>query len=180
METLVFFDIETTGLNPRVDRLIEIYMLKVAEDGEAEEFGTLLQPGFPLPAKISEITGLCDEDLRMAPSEGEAAACIRRFIGDGILVAHNLPFDKGFLEQMCLRQGLPRLPVGGIDTLKWSRELLPRLCVYPGSSGSHQLGNLMQHFCLDARSEQLHRARDDVRILVQLYRALRDYEVGKS
>ena len=68
-------------------------MVSLGEDGEVQEYGTLINPGRPIPAEISELTGLTDADVALAPKEKEVAAEIRDFIGFGLPVAHNLSFD---------------------------------------------------------------------------------------
>ncbi|MGI6150215.1 MAG: hypothetical protein GX195_11500 [Firmicutes bacterium] len=180
IESLVFVDVETTGLNPFAERIIEIFMLKLLGSGEVEEYGSLINPGRPLSAEITAITGLTDADLADSPKEAEVAQAIREFIGGGTLVAHNLTFDKGFLNAMFRRTKQPPLPGGGIDTLALSRSLFPKLCVYPGGGGSHKLSNLMYHFGLDGLYSNSHRARDDVLLLVEVYRHLQDHALGRS
>jgi len=176
----VFVDVETTGLNTAADRIIEIFMIKLLPTGEVQEYGTLINPGRPLPAEIIQLTGLTDADLRDSPTEEEVAPVIREFIGTGTLVAHNLPFDQGFLNSMFRRTKQPSLAKGGIDTLALSRSLFPKLCIYPGGGGSHRLRNLMYHFGLDRLYSNSHRARDDVMLLVEVYRHLQDYALGRS
>ncbi|NLM39640.1 MAG: 3'-5' exonuclease [Firmicutes bacterium] len=180
IESLVFVDVETTGLNPIADRVIEIFMLKLWSSGEVEEYGTLINPGRPLPEIITEITGLTDEDLADSPSEADVAQNIRDFIGNGTLVAHNLQFDRRFLNAMFQRTKQPPLSDSGIDTLALARNLFPKLCIYPGGGGSHKLSNLMYHFGLDGLYSNSHRARDDVMLLVEVYRHLQDHALGRS
>ncbi len=180
IEFLVFVDVETTGLNPFTDRIIEIFMLKLLESGEVKEYGTLINPGRPLPPEITEITGLTDADLADSPREEEVAPKVREFIGGGTLVAHNLSFDQRFLNAMFRRTKQPPLTGKGIDTLALSRTLFPKLCIYPGGGGSHKLSNLMYHFGLDGLYSNSHRARDDVMLLVEVYRHLQDHALGRS
>jgi len=155
-------------------------MLKLWSSGQVEEYGTLINPGRPLPAVITEITGLTDADLADSPRENEVAEAIRDFIGDGTLVAHNLSFDQRFLAAMFRRTNQRPLSTNGIDTLKLSRTLFPKLCIYPGGGGSHKLSNLMYHFGLDGLYSNSHRARDDVMLLVEVYRHLQDHALGRS
>ncbi len=178
MKSLVFLDVESTGLNGVWDRVIEIYMLSVDHQGDVEEYHSLINPERPIPNRITEITGITDNDLIDAPTEVEVATGIRSFIGDGLLVAHNLSFDRRFLESMFQRNACPPLTAGGIDTLAISRQLFPKLCIYPQGGGSHKLKNLMYHFMLDKQFANSHRAKDDVMLLVQVYRKLQDYAHG--
>ncbi|MDI9484163.1 MAG: 3'-5' exonuclease [Bacillota bacterium] len=177
---MVFFDVETTGLDGYRDRIIEIFMLSLSKRGEVEEYGTLINPERPLPEKITEITGLRDSDLAHAPAEREVAAEIREFVGHATPVAHNLSFDLRFLNSMFKRNNLLELVSGGIDTLSISRALFPKLCIYPQGGGSHRLSNLMYHFGLQDSYANSHRAKDDVMLLVEVFRCLQDYASGKS
>ncbi|NLL47150.1 MAG: 3'-5' exonuclease [Firmicutes bacterium] len=171
---------ETTGLDGYRDRIIEIFLLSLGKSGEVEEYETLINPERPLPAKITEITGLKDSDLVGAPTEREVAAEIREFVGFGTLVAHNLPFDLRFLNAMFKRNNLLEMGAGGIDTLSISRSLFPKLCIYPEGGGSHRLSNLMYHFGLEDSYANAHRAKDDVMLLVEVFRHLQEYSMGQS
>ncbi|HHY14935.1 MAG TPA: 3'-5' exonuclease [Firmicutes bacterium] len=177
---LIFLDVETTGLSPRWDRIIEIFLVSLQKDGEVRELGTLINPERPIPARITELTGLTDRDVAQAPLESEIAAEIRDFIGFGLPVAHNLPFDRGFLNAMFRRNNLLEIGDAGLDTLAISRELFPKLCIYPGGGGSHRLSNLMYHFGLEGRYANSHRAKDDVLLLVEVFRNLQSYAAGTS
>mgnify|MGYP000979713368 CR=1 FL=1 len=180
MESLVFLDVETTGLDGYRDRVLEIYMLKLARSGDVAEYHTMINPERPVPEYITELTGITDEDVRHAPPEREVAYKIREFIGDGTVVAHNLDFDRRFLQSMFKRNNCEPLPAKGIDTLAISRRLFPKLCIYPDGEGSHKLKNLMYHFQLDRDFANSHRAKDDVLLLVQVYRNLEAYARGQS
>lgn len=171
-ERLVFLDVETTGLQPKRDRIIEIFMLSINKNGLVDEYETLINPERPLPSKIIELTGITDNKLQDAPTEREVASEIRDFIGLGTPVAHNLPFDRGFLNAMFLRNNLLDLGMVGVDTLPMSRRLFPKLCIYPEGGGSHRLSNLMYHFGLQEAYANSHRAKDDVMLLVEIFRHL--------
>ena len=178
MDSLVFLDVETTGLNGNAERVIEIYMLKVYKDGSYEEFASFIDPERPIPRRITEITGITEQDVKGAPTEHDVAPKIRSFIGEGTPVAHNLPFDMQFLQAMFRRQNLPVIKRRGIDTLKLSRTVFPKLCIYPDGGGSHKLKNLMYHLGLDQSFANSHRAKDDVLLLTQVYRHLQELADG--
>jgi len=82
-ERLVFLDVETTGLKPKDDRIIEIFMFSIDADGKVDEYETLINPERKLPSKIVELTGLTDDQLVNAPKESEIAGDVREFIGLG-------------------------------------------------------------------------------------------------
>lgn len=178
-ERLVFLDVETTGLDGKSDRVIEIFLLAVDKSGKVHQYESLINPKRPIPQRITEITGITNEDVKNAPTEAVVASQIREFIGLGTPVAHNLPFDRRFLDAMFLRNNLLELGAVGIDTLAISRELFPRLAVYPGGGGSHRLSNLMYHFGLEHGFANAHRAKDDVMLLVEVYRNLQAVSRGE-
>lgn len=179
MKSLVFLDVETTGLNGNLDRIIEIYMLKVYVNGEATEYYTLLNPERSIPATITRITGIDNQQVKDAPNETKVAEAIRSFIDQGVPVAHNLSFDLRFLNSMFQRNGQSPISNAGIDTLAISRKLFPKLCIYPYGGGSHRLKNLMYHFGLEKDFANSHRAKDDVKLLTQVYRNLERYAYGQ-
>ncbi len=176
---MVFLDVETTGLNSKYHRIIEIFMFKVDPLGEISQYYTLINPENKIPLRISQITGLTQKDVENAPHEDQVVTEIHHFIADSVLVAHNLNFDLRFLSAMFKRHDCNPLPSGGIDTLAISRILFPKLCIYPKGGGSHKLKNLMYHFGLDKAFSNSHRAKDDVLLLVQVYRCLERYAKGE-
>ena len=176
---LVFMDVETTGLDAAKERIIEVFLLAIHRSGSVKEYETLINPERPIPPKITDLTGLTDQDVAQAPLEGKVAPEIRNFIGNGTPVAHNLPFDRRFLNALFQRNKLLEMNAAGIDTLALSRELFPRLCIYPQGGGSHRLGNLMYHFNLEDSYANAHRAKDDVLLLVEVFRHLQRYAAGK-
>lgn len=178
-ERLVFLDVETTGLDGNRERIIEIFLLSLDKNGEVAEYETLINPERPIPLVITELTGLTDADVAQAPTEAEVAKDIREFIGLATPVAHNLPFDRRFLNAMFRRNSLLEIGAAGLDTLVISRELFPRLCIYPNGGGSHRLGNIMYHFGLENAYANAHRAKDDVMLLVEVFRNLQDYSAGR-
>lgn len=122
--TYVVFDFETTGFNAGGgDSIIEVGAVKI-QDGEiVERYDELINPGRPLPTKITEITQITDEMLADKDTEENA---IRRFIewyGDLPLVAHNAKFDVSFLEMAMQKYDLGTLTNPVIDTLELSRTL---------------------------------------------------------
>lgn len=176
----MFLDVETTGLDGNKDRIIEIFLLAIKKSGKVSQYETLINPERPIPKKITEITGLTDSDLAAAPTEAMVAAEIREFIGLGTPVGHNLPFDRRFLNAMFKRNKLVELSGAGVDTLAISRKLFPKLAIYPGGGGSHRLSNLMYHFGLEESYANSHRAKDDVMLLVEVFRHLQSYTTGRK
>ena len=120
------FDLETTGLSSRTDRIIEIGAVILKNGQEIDRFQTFVDPERKLDRKIVELTGITDEMLVGAPSIQEVLPKFLEFVGDRVLVAHNSDFDTGFIRAECQRQGLP-YGYTAADTLILSQNLLPQL-----------------------------------------------------
>lgn len=162
MKGIIAIDVETTGISPEKERIIEIGAFR-PETGEV--FRTLIQPGRPLPEKIIELTGITDEMLVGAPEEIEAIQALLDFMEDDtILLGHNISFDHSFLVQAIRRCGLKEPAFRGIDTLKLSRVLCPEL-------PNKKLETMVAHFGLT--NERAHRAFEDARVTVELYQCLK-------
>jgi DNA polymerase-3 subunit epsilon len=121
---LVVFDLETTGLSARASRICEIGAVRVRNLEIEDTFQTLVRPGVPLPAPISAITGIRDEELRHAPLVGDVARRFLSFAGGATLVAHNARFDVSFLDRQLERLNGRRLAVPALDTAALARRLL--------------------------------------------------------
>lgn len=162
MKGIIAIDVETTGISPEKERLIEIGAFR-PETGEI--FRTLINPGRPLPERITELTGITDEMLVDAPEETEAIASLLEWLGeDTILLGHNISFDHSFLVQAIRRCGYTEPQFYGIDTLKLSRVLCPEL-------PNKKLETMVEHFGLT--NERAHRAFEDARVTVEVYRCLK-------
>ena len=174
MAGFIALDVETTGLDPSVDRLIEIAAVRFAPSGDgasfviADEWSTFVNPGMPIPAKTTELTGITDDMVDGAPGHLDALSRLQDFLIDLPIVAHNALFDLGFLRYEGFRTGKesdPRMKFNPplIDTVPLSRHLLPDL-------RNHKLNTVAEGLGIDIG--QHHRALDDARtcgwILVQL------------
>ena len=160
----IALDLETTGLDPRADRVIEIGMLVFDEEGTiVETFERLINPGRPIGIAAGAINGMCDADLIDAPSAAvvlpEVLALLDRS-ADAPLIAHNAAFDAGFLGMEFVRSGMtvPNRPV--LDTLPLARSVLPFL-------RSHRLDRLVSHF--GGGEKARHRALADASVVMDLW-----------
>ncbi|NCQ52693.1 MAG: 3'-5' exonuclease, partial [Caldiserica bacterium] len=115
--TLIFFDLETTGLNPEIDEIIEIGAIKVQNDEIKETFHSLVRPNKNIPKFITDLTGISEKDVEKAPRTEDLKDKIENFIGDYPLIAHNVIFDKTFLEKLLGKE----LKNEVFDTLELSR-----------------------------------------------------------
>lgn len=156
----IVFDTETTGLSAENDRLTEIGAVRIRDGAVTEEFDTFVQPGKPIPPKITELTGITDAMVRDAPSEAEALQKFMAFCGPNpILVAHNAPFDIGFIRKAAARSKI-EFAFSSVDSLPLARALLPDL-------KNHKLDTIAN--ALKLPPFQHHRACDDARTLAEAF-----------
>jgi DNA polymerase III epsilon subunit family exonuclease len=152
-------DLETTGGSPAADRILEIGAVKVAGGRLEESFSTLLNPGVPIPPFISSMTGIRAEMVAQAPSFLAVAEQVAGFIGDSVLVAHNLPFDMGFLNRELERNCGFILANPALCTVRLGRKLLPGL-------PNRRLDTLAEHYGLTFAGR--HRALGDAEVTARL------------
>ncbi|AGB40673.1 DNA polymerase III, alpha chain [Halobacteroides halobius DSM 5150] len=164
-ETYIVFDLETTGFNPHHNEIIEIGAAKVEAGTITESYQTFVNPSQDIPAKITELTGINAEMVADAPSLKEAITKFLDFIGDATLVAHNLSFDLGFIEDKLRKLDKPKLTNPALDTLNLSRALLPEL-------KSYKLNKLAKKF--NKNLENHHRAYDDAKVTAEILLELID------
>jgi len=123
--TFVFFDTETTGLNARKDRIVEIGAVKLRAGRILEQHSWLIDPGVPIPARVQKIHGITPEMVRDAPAFCDVFREFARFAADAVLVAHNARFDIRFLNAELERCG-SRIPGNVIfDSLPLFRNWFP-------------------------------------------------------
>jgi len=125
-EEYVAFDLETTGLSSREDKIIEIGAVRMKDGRELARFQTFVDPQRVLDKKIVELTGITDAMLQGAPSIETVLPQFLEFCGDRVLVAHNSDFDTGFIRAECQRQGLP-YTFTAVDTLILAQNMMPQL-----------------------------------------------------
>lgn len=155
----VSLDLETTGLNPERDAIIEIGAVRFREDGqELEVWSTLVNPGGRIPHKIELMTGISQAELEAAPPLSAVTGRLGRFVGDAPVVGHNVGFDLGFLTA----HGVP-LSNPWLDTFELASILLPAM-------PSYNLGALATALDVDASTQ--HRALADARMTKGLFLAL--------
>ena len=122
----VCVDVETTGLNPKSENIIEIGAVKVVDGQVVDTFQSFLKPRKPLEDRIVALTGITDEMLVDAPDGKKVMLLFAEFCGDLPLVGHNLIFDYAFLKRAMLNEKLS-FERKGVDTLKIARKYLPEL-----------------------------------------------------
>ncbi len=100
----VALDLETTGLNPEEDDIIEIGAARFEDGVVVETYGTLVNPGRSVPDRVSAITGIRTEDLIGQPEFFQVRQALRNFVGDAVIVGHNVEFDLAFLARHAIGQ----------------------------------------------------------------------------
>jgi len=159
---MVALDIETTGLDPQADSIIEIGAIRFTARREEGEWTKLINPGRRIPPFITQLTGITDQMVLTAPPIRAVLAELSDFVGDAIVLGHNIGFDLSFLnKQGILRQN------DCIDTYELASVLLP-------NAGRYNLGALGQ--ILNIPLSATHRALDDARVTRAVY--LRLYEMA--
>ncbi len=149
----VVFDLETTGLVPGTDRIIEISGIKVLGDNVSEEFSTLVNPGIRIPYAATRVNGITDKMVQDAPSIQEALTDFLEFAGDLVLVGHNIhTFDTNFVYDSALMDLDRKFQNDYVDTLYLSRSCLPQL-------RQHKLSDIATHFGIS--TDGAHRALAD-------------------
>ncbi len=161
----VAFDLETTGLSARYDRIIEFGAVKISGGRVIERVDILVNPKVHIPEKITKITNITDAMVENEPTIEELLPRILEFIGDSILVTHNAQFDISFLNEALTNNGYKPLPNGAVDTLALSRYLYP-------DAKRHNLGSLCRHLEVEYDEESAHRADYDAFVLGEVWQAL--------
>jgi DNA polymerase III subunit epsilon len=162
--TFVVLDLETTGLSPQRDRITEVGAVRARAGEVLAELRTFVDPGVPIPAAVTTITGITDADVASAPRIDEVLPTVLDFVGDSVLVAHNARFDLGFLTAAAERLGLPPLRPRVVDTATLARRLVR------DEVRDLRLGTLARHFRAPAQPD--HRALHDARATLHVLHAL--------
>ncbi len=122
--TFVVVDTETTGTSAETDRLLEVAAVKVRGGQIVDQFAQLINPQRSVPRRITRLTGITTAMVFDEPPASDVLPGFLAFLGDGVLVAHNLPFDLGFLNAELRRAGLDPLTNPSLCTLRLARRLL--------------------------------------------------------
>ncbi len=122
----VSIDLETTGLNPKLDKIIEIGAVKVIDGKIMETFHSYVNPGRKLEERIVELTGICQEQVDTAPDIADVFPSLEEFLEDLPLLGHRILFDYSFLKKAAVNLKRP-FEKRGIDTLRIARCFCPQL-----------------------------------------------------
>jgi DNA polymerase-3 subunit epsilon len=160
---LAVVDVETTGLEAAKERVIEVGIVTFERGAVVERYQQLINPGKPIPQEIVDLTGIKDEDVADAPPFDAVAAAVHERLSAGVVVAYNLPFDKGFIEAELVRAGLSWPEVHELDPLVFVRQL-------HRDQGSKKLGDTAAR--LGIPLDNAHRAADDAEVAGRVLLAL--------
>ncbi|MBE6788648.1 MAG: PolC-type DNA polymerase III [Ruminococcaceae bacterium] len=162
-DTMIVFDLETTGINAAHNRIIEIGAVKIRDGGVAETFNIFVNPETEIPEYITELTGITNDMVKDAPCEKEALLKFYEFCGDcKMLIAHNATFDTRFVKAAAKRNNMP-YEFTAIDTVPILRILYPEL-------KSVRLDRVSKFLKLPEFNH--HRACDDANVLANIYFSL--------
>lgn len=160
----VAIDIETTGLD-RSARIIELGAVRIRHGRKVASFSQLVNPQIPIPAKVTQITGITDRDVKGKPTIDKALPKFYAFCGQDTWIGHNIRrFDLPVIAREAERVGAGMPDVSFYDTLEISQTLLPQL-------EHHRLKDLIRYFSI-AKNER-HRAADDAAQTAQVFEHLK-------
>jgi DNA polymerase-3 subunit epsilon len=148
----VVVDVETTGMSPVDDRITEVAMMRVQDGALTDEFSTLVNPLVTIPAFITSMTGIDNVMVQDAPTAREVVPFMAEFLQDAVFVAHNAPFDWGFLTHTAQRERGVHLSNPQLCTVRLANRILPQL-------PSKSLGPLAEF--LNVKIPDRHRASGD-------------------
>ncbi len=160
----VVIDIETTGVSPRWDEIIEIAALKICDNEICASFESLVKPPFKIPSFVTELTGISNDMVADSPCINEILPSFFDFIGDSIILGHNVHFDINFIYDKGLEANLTPVSNNFIDTLRLSRKLYPEL-------SHHRLADMVDFFRIDTST--YHRALADCESTFKCFKAIK-------
>ncbi len=164
-DSYTIIDIETTGLDPANDCIIEIAALKCVDDCIVSKFSALINPGFQISSFISSLTGITNDMLENAPAAKTVLDDFLNFIGDDILIAHNAHFDINFIYDSALNHCDFYVSNDFVDTCRISR-------IVHKSEPHHRLSDLCNFYSVSNQGS--HRALSDCLALLECYKSLKN------
>ena len=159
----VIYDLETTGLRPDSEEIIQIAAVRFRNGKliESETFSTFAKPSRPISSFISSYTGITNSHVAKAPSPHEAVWEFSRFVGNARLIAHNgHRFDSKFLDATCRRHNLQSVEIESIDSINLSKQVFGRV-----RGTGHGLDVVLSRLGISSDGHARHDARGDVALL---------------
>lgn len=168
-QNLAFVDIETTGLDNKKDRVIEVGIVKIDKDGNVSTYSQLINPGFKISKEIRELTGIKHKELVDAPQFAYVMPKLQEWLKVDLFIAHNSRFDYEFLAEEFARHQID-MTVPHLDTVKLARTFYPNYLTY-------NLDSIITR--LKVKVEKRHRGLDDAQVLVTLFNKIK-FEFGEE
>ncbi|MBQ6696088.1 MAG: 3'-5' exonuclease [Lachnospiraceae bacterium] len=169
IDSYISIDLETTGLNPKLDKIIEIGAVKVVNGEITDTFSTFVNPGRKLEERIIELTGITQKQVDEAPAIEQIFPELVAFLEDFPLLGHRILFDYSFLKKAAVNQKYS-FEKKGIDTLRIARVFLPQL-------EHRSLEYLCKYYGIDHTA---HRATGDARATHELYQLFKQQYAGQE
>ncbi|MDP4092547.1 MAG: exonuclease domain-containing protein [Bacillota bacterium] len=165
IDNYVVLDLETTGLDPTYDEIIEIAAIKISNGEKIAEFTTLVKPECLIDEYITQLTGITNEMVKDAPKIEKVLPELINFLGDSVIAAHNANFDINFLYDNCMFCINKAFSNNFIDTMRISRRLFKDI--------RHRLVDLSKEFKITADIQ--HRAMADCELTQKVYEYMRNH-----
>ena len=159
----VVIDLEMTGLNAKTDRILEVAAVRVRDGKETETFSAIVNPGVRLSEKVTELTGITQEQANAGEPLDETVQQFLDFLGEDVLVGQNVIFDFSFLKQWAVNHKIV-LEKQAVDTLKLARQFLP-------AEQKKDLESLC--LCFEIARVNAHRALDDAKETAQIFEKMK-------
>lgn len=162
--TYCVLDLETTGFSATTEKITEVGIMKVKNGEVIDQFSCFVNPEKHIPQRVTEVTNITDDMVKDAETIEKVFPKILAFIEGSVLVAHNAPFDMGFLKQNAKNLG-HEFDYTYLDTLSLAKDLFPDYKKY-------KLGKIAEN--LGIKVEVAHRALDDVDTTVKVFKVMID------
>jgi len=166
----VVLDIETTGLDPLYDEIIELSAIRVVDDVQVDSFSSLVKPINSIDDFITGLTGITNDMVSKAPSIEDILPQFCEFVGGNVIVGHNVNFDINFIYDNLMECSNKAFENEFIDLLRIARRTLPEL-------KNHKLKTLSEHFEVDTTGA--HRGMKDCNMTNECFRYCRDIAIQK-
>lgn len=158
-------DIETTGLDPKFNEIIEIAVVKVIDSKAVDTFSTLIKPYYPVSDFITSLTGITNEMLDEAPEIEQVLPELLDYIGNGLVLGYNINFDINFIYDAALALTGVVFSNNFVDVMRIARKILPDL-------DRHRLVDLVDHY--EIEENNAHRALSDCFATLECFKALQE------
>ncbi len=159
-QLFTFVDVETTGLSPRYDKIIEVGIVQLKNFEIINSYNTFVNPGTRIPNFITNLTGITDDDVYDAPFFEDVRSDLINYFEDSVVVGHNVKFDISFLTKEFQQSGVENFKPLNVCTVRMARRLYPHL-------KSRSLPNLAKFFRL--HQDFSHRAIDDIIVTSKIF-----------